>query len=391
MHLERRYDETLRPHITFTYDRINTLQLAGKLALKLAGKRASLKYKPNVIAAVYSFILWYSEPLQAVADAHYSGYKVAQQVGDVLYATYNLFINCQTNYLTGQNLCTIQSNVKDIVSGMVSQKQKDIVHCVIVYYHVVALRQGLHMLDAGRIDDIPTEAEMKNLNMRQLMLSNILKLERAFFFRQFGDDSLNFMNILDTVEKNKAVLTPTFAFGIFYEGLAWFLRSFETGDPMSRAWIEKGQSVLARIRCWCEHSSWNWENKVLLLKAMEMHTLGNYAAAEPLYTGSIKSAHKHMFIHEEAIASELAGDFLHEQGRQSEAYALYMHSIKCLIKWDALGVAMRVESDIESKFSSGVRSNLERTVDVDDIMRHILDESTDELITKKRQVLEINC
>ena len=28
------------------------------------------------------------------------------------------------------------------------------------YYHIVALRQGLHVLEAGRVDDVPTEAEI---------------------------------------------------------------------------------------------------------------------------------------------------------------------------------------------------------------------------------------
>ena len=67
--------------------------------------------------------------------------------------------------------------------------------------------------------------------------------------------------------------------------------------------------------------------------------MGNYDAAEPLYASSIRSAHEHKFIHEEAIASELAGDFFFKQGRHSEAYALYMHSIKCFMEWGALAVA----------------------------------------------------
>ena len=66
---------------------------------------------------------------------------------------------------------------------------------------------------------------------------------------------------------------------------------------------------------------------MLLLEAMEMHTLGNFDAAEPLYASSTRSACEHKFIHEEAIASELAGDLFYERGSHLESYALYMHAI----------------------------------------------------------------
>ena len=168
-----------------------------------------------------------------------------------------------------------------------------------------------------------------------------------------------------------------------------YLCSFEATDQVSKAaWIGRGQSILAKIRSWHEHSSWNWENKVLLLEAMEMHTLGNYDAAEPLYASSIRSAHEHRFIHEVAIASELAGDLFYERGSHLESYALYMHSIRCYIEWDALAVAMRVQSSVESKFVSENITELGKTVNVDEVMKRILDEQTHELTTKKRHVMK---
>ena len=122
---------------------------------------------------------------------------------------------------------------------------------------------------------------------------------------------------------------------------------------------------------------------MLLLEAMLMHTYGNYDGVKLLYISSIQSARQHRFIHEEAIASELAGDFFCEQGHQIDSYALYMHSIKCYIKWDALAVAMRVQSSIESKFDS---ENI--TVNVDEVMKRILGEAMDEPASNKRENLE---
>ena len=66
----------------------------------------------------------------------------------------------------------------------------------------------------------------------------------------------------------------------------------------------------------------------------------------------------HKFIHEEAIASEMAGEYLFETGRHSEAYTLYKHSIKCFNDWGANAVSSRVEADIQAKFGDDV-SHLE--------------------------------
>ena len=114
-----------------------------------------------------------------------------------------------------------------------------------------------------------------------------------------------------------------------------------------------------------------------------MHTLGNYDAARPLYISSIRSAREHRFVHEEAIASELAGDLFYEQGSHLELYALYMHSIKCFNEWGALAVAKRVESSLQSRFGSEKMMDLGKTVNVDEIMKQILGELRD---TNKRQV-----
>ena len=192
------------------------------------------------------------------------------------------------------------------------------------------------------------------------------------------------MNISDSIEKEKIQLRPIFALGIFYEGLMCFLSSMAAeNDSTKVTWISRGRSILERVRRWREYSSWNWENKVLLLEAMEMHTFGNYDVAKQLYISSIQSAHAHKFFHEEAIASELAGDLSYKQGHQIDSYALYMHSINCYIKWDALAVAMRVQSSIDSKF---VSENI--TVNVDEVMKRILGEAMDEPASNKRENLE---
>jgi len=88
----------------------------GRLAIKLVEKNASSsKYKPVVILQCHQTTLWYAKPLQAVAEAHQAGYKAGQQLGDFLYSPWNLQLSITLDYLSGQNLFTIQSACKDYI------------------------------------------------------------------------------------------------------------------------------------------------------------------------------------------------------------------------------------------------------------------------------------
>ena len=190
------------------------------MALELVEKEGCIKYKPFVIVVVYQFILWYTEPLQAIANEHHEGYKLGQQLGDRVYATYNLSFCNQANFITGQNLSTVQSHVRDFIQDQLGRKRQDfLINPVLLHYHIVTLRQGPHVLEAGRVDDVPTIAEINISHAQSELDSKIYHVTRAFLFRQFSGNLIDIMNISDTIEKKKMLMRPLFSFGIFFEGL----------------------------------------------------------------------------------------------------------------------------------------------------------------------------
>jgi len=238
---------------------------------------------------------------------------------------------------------------------------------VLLHYHAIALRKGLHMIESGaRVDypdHMPTEAEFlknKGANIYARLTSKIYKIVRALLFGKLSNDILNEMKISESIVESKIVLIPVLAMGIFFEGVSCFLYSRGLDDIEKTKLIERGRLTLAKVRSLAKHSFWNWQNKVLLLEAMEMHAMGNLDEAGPFYISSIQSARSHKFIQDEAIASEMAGEYLFELGRHSEAYTLYKHSVKCFDEWGANAVSSRVEEDIQSKFGVNI-SHLEAT------------------------------
>lgn len=89
---------------------------------------------------------------------------------------------------------------------------------------------------------------------------------------------------------------------------------------------------------------------MLLLEAESLFATGEFDQVRSLYDSAVLSAREHKFVHEEAIASELAGIFYHETGHRQESFSYLMHSINCYDKWGAHAVARRVETVIQSYF-----------------------------------------
>jgi len=333
---------------------------AGRLALKLVENKLALVNRSAIILAVYFGILWTCEPLQSCIDAYEIGRRVGQQTGDYLYTQVNWQVCLITRYFVGESLESLMAKLVDFIVTLQSQVDfKAVGFPILLYHQARVLKEGLCELDVKAPDNIPTEKEVLQhpMSSAPLFRTNykIHQLVRAYLFRRLDDlQSLDIVGVSDDIAKEKHQIRHQLLFGLFFEGLASFLLARQTNDREQRAmWIEKGENVLTRIKYWSEHLSWNWGSKMVLLEAEKMYTIGSYNQASLFYDRAIRSAHEHKFVNDEAIASELAGIFLCEEGLHAvKAEAILLHSVQCYKTWGALAVAKRVETFIASKFGS---------------------------------------
>ena len=336
---------------------------------------------------VHGTILWASEPLQSSANAYLLGRKCGQQSGDLLYANLSWLSSIITSFFAGDSLLKVEENCRNVISEMQRQNHKAFLGiAILLHSQCLVLKEGVAILDAEAVDNISTErdfiASAEFSKNKALVLNNkIYQLVRAFLFCQLDEESLDTVNVWETILEEKHPLRPGTLLGIFFEGLVCFqLARQSNNDERSELMEEKGETVLEKMKLWSQHSTWNWENKMLLLEAEQMHTLGDFDSAASFYERSIGSAREHKFIHEEAIASELAGIFYLEGGRREKSLHLFLHSIWSYKTWGALAVAKRVETFIVGKFSSVIMQVVPSQDTFD-----CLFESSGEDASKKRQ------
>ena len=338
-----------------------SLHFEAKIALKLLERSASFAYRSNVISTAYFFSLWASDPFQVSAEAHLDGYHAGLQSGDHLYSVINKTLSSLNNLISGQSLTTVRQQLRDFCLKM-QRKQIKFArdNCLMYHLQAVVLQDGESRLHDKCVDGLPglgkilggMEEVVKNGGTQDNTVSLLIKslgVQQVFLFRQFDGVCFGNNNLMDVISEERHQLRPILLIGVFFEGLLSFQLARQTSNETRTEWIKKGVSVLMNMQCWARHCAWNFENKMLLLKAEHMHTIGKIDQAAELYTRSIRSAHDHKFMHEVAIASENAGDFYYERHNFPKSVALYKHSIKCYKEWGALAVAKRVENLLQSK------------------------------------------
>ena len=150
-----------------------------------------------------------------------SCFPYRQQTGDFLYSAVNWHMSIMSGYFAGVSLDKIQTNMEDYITTCKSQNILGSLMggSILLFHRARVLKDGLCALDAKPSNNIPTEKEAVELFSGPLFLTNykIHKLVRAYLFRRFEDaQSLDSVDILDDIERNKHYLCGFLLFGIFF-------------------------------------------------------------------------------------------------------------------------------------------------------------------------------
>jgi PAS domain S-box-containing protein len=99
-----------------------------------------------------------------------------------------------------------------------------------------------------------------------------------------------------------------------------------------------------KLRGWAEHSPSNYRNRYALISAEIARIDERDADAMRLYEEAIRSSRESGFLHNEAIASELAGRFYLTAGLETNGYAHLRNARRCFALWGAHGKVAQLES-----------------------------------------------
>ena len=169
----------------------------------------------------------------------------------------------------------------------------------------------------------------------------IRKLQARFY----AEDNAS---AIDAASKAQTHLrtSPSFLEGAEYHFFSALARAAHYNKSSTAARAEHLEAIVAHhktISTWAEHCPENFENRAALVAGEIARIEGRELEAERLYEEAIRSARKHGFIHNEAIAHELAGRFYAARGFEIIADTYLRNARSCYVRWGADGKVRQLD------------------------------------------------
>ncbi|AFY76986.1 putative ATPase [Pleurocapsa sp. PCC 7327] len=319
----------------------------GQLALKLLEESNNQALKAKVFNEFYGFIKHWKEPLRETIEPLEKTFQTGIEIGDLLFAGYAGLIYCTNLFFLGEYLENIEQKQEIYLKQL--QKLNLKYH---VYYGNIGRQLTLNLMGKSEdrsqlIGEAFNESEMLPIlketnNQTSLFYVYLCKLILLYLFKQ---SDLAIVKAREAEKYEQAVSgLLTVAQYYFYYSLALLAQYSHANEREQNELLKQVATNQEKMKHWAHHAPSNFKNKYELVEAEKARVLGQTGEAMEFYDRAISGAKEQGFIHEEAIANELAAEFYLSISKEkiartylTDAYYRYTH-------WGALAKVKDLES-----------------------------------------------
>jgi diguanylate cyclase (GGDEF)-like protein len=298
----------------------------GKIALALLDKLGGSEYKARVFFYWGAFIRHWKEPLHLCLNNLLDSYQASLDNGDVDYMSYSAFSYTYSSLFCGKQLEILEKEADEYLAALGQYKQNYGLNVMCVYLQTIKTLLGksdyCNKLKGEWFDeDEKLPFFLKKPDYSILAATSVCKIILAYF----ADDLAEALRSAEIFEKFKSGVKSSYNFPVFYFFDALVRARLCTKDPLQRhIHLGRLRKNLKLLRRWAFHCPENNLHKVYCIEAELARIEGRPAKASVLYDKAISYAKKHLFINDEAIASELTARFYFEQG-QTRIGSIFMN------------------------------------------------------------------
>jgi predicted ATPase/signal transduction histidine kinase/CheY-like chemotaxis protein/tRNA A-37 threonylcarbamoyl transferase component Bud32 len=317
---------------------IDSAYHSGQLGLRLLEQFNAKEIKAKIYGLFYPHASVWKEHFKVTLAPLQEAIQTALETGDMVWAGYNTFYYCDHLLFVGEPL------------EAVSQKQAQYFECLLKRkqtlesdYLNVWRRLGLKLLDKAEEryslhEEMVTDEE--NLQ-RLLAIKNHMCIFAAylanailFYFSQDYEQSIKNASAAEAHAGGVLGMMINGQHNFYYSLalLAQFPSLSSSEQEQALRKVADNQEILQK---WAFHAPANYQHKYYLVLAEKARVLGQHLEAMEFYDRAIAGAKEQGFIHEEAIASELAAKFYFERGRENIARDYLTQSYYAYAQWGA--------------------------------------------------------
>ncbi|WP_437593539.1 AAA family ATPase [Sorangium sp. So ce1000] len=129
----------------------------------------------------------------------------------------------------------------------------------------------------------------------------------------------------------------------FYYALTLTAMHADAPAVEQRQFAELLEVQLRKLSFWAEHCAENFQNRYALVQAEVARIEGRHLDAERLFEEAIRSARDNGFVHNEAVAYEVASRFYRARGLEEFADLYLRNARACYARWGAHGKVRQLD------------------------------------------------
>jgi ATP-dependent RNA helicase DDX31/DBP7 len=296
---------------------------------------------PATILSYYGQVGVLNERLQECEFMHARGREIALQAGSLHIASLNLMAMISRALQGGKNLLVLKEEVElelkkaeNSNEEMAVQLKNSASMTIDIPGLLIFQRLVGTLIDGESTSNEPQSQQgtiMLDILHQGLVMSTV-------YFGMYEE----------TLENAKKIQTRSlFAvlYSAFYTGIAStrLAREMKSGDLIGSA-----KASLLKLESALECSEWNFSNKVSLLRAELASVEGECVMAQQHFDAAINASISSKFIHEEALACELAGMHCRSNNQTANALNLLQNAERCYTEWGSKVKASQMRTTIDA-------------------------------------------
>jgi len=311
----------------------------GSLGYQLVQQRGLKRYEARTYMSFGNLVIPWAKHARYGRDLILRAFDVANRIGDLTFAAY-CCDSLNSNSLTvGDPLEETQSQAEKGLEFAKKWRFGFVVDLISVQLALVRNLRGLTSsfgsFNYNEFDEAQFEDHLKT--------NPVLALPECWYFARKAQARFlagDYESAMDaSIKAQRFAWTSPSQFErveLYYYGALSHAACWDSAPHnQKREHLDSLRSHYKMFEVWAEHCPTNFENRAALVGAEVARIEGRLVDAEGRYEKAIRSAHANGFIHNEAVAYELAARFYAARGFDKITDAYLREARSCYLHWGA--------------------------------------------------------
>jgi predicted ATPase/signal transduction histidine kinase/tRNA A-37 threonylcarbamoyl transferase component Bud32 len=288
----------------------------GQLGVSLLNQFETRELKCKTKETFNGFIKHWKDDLHLTVNPLRDCIREGLETGDLEYAGYSATIYCYNIFFVGMPLDYVTDEQAKYVAMMQKNKQDFLIN-----YTSIIRQLGLNLRGKARSKlELIGEAFNETKTLPVLISTNtvmsvfsvyLCKTVLCYLLKDY-EKALANARLADEIVVSVGGMN-CFAEHYFYYSLVLLGLAVKAEDKQKQEYLEIVALNQEKMKIWAEKAPINFQHKYDLIEAEKMRVLGENWQAIETYEGAIAGAQNNEYLHEEALACELAAEFYLER------------------------------------------------------------------------------